>query len=172
MIVGRVKRNWRVRSQGQMESLLLRHAKKGLEIAAGVGHRWLLREHLLRAPVIATYQKQSHCYVNCAEIMMNSSTEYLLPHTESGWSFSWSPMKWVTIKCYIFGKTLQNFYMATWLWRQAPTQRCHKYLSTLTAPSQAWLPGPKYQAFGIEAQNCNYQLSELFSSLPSGSPTA
>lgn len=73
----------------------------------------------------------------------------------------------------ILGKTLQNFCMATWLWRQAPTQRCHRYLSTLTALSQAWLLRPKYQAFGIEAQNCSYQLSysELFSSLPSGSPT-
>lgn len=120
MIVGKAKRNWRVRSQEQRESLLLRHAKKGLEIAAGVWHSLLLKEHLLRAPVIATHQEQSHCYVNCAGIMMNSSTEYLLPqyllpHTESGWSSSWSPMKWVTIKWYIFGKTLQNFYVATWL---------------------------------------------------------
>lgn len=89
----------------------------GLVIAAGVGHRFgVLREQLLRAQVTATHQKhQSHCYVNCAEIMMNSSTEYLLPHTESGWSSSRSPMKWVTIKWYKFGKTLQNFYKATWL---------------------------------------------------------
>lgn len=42
--------------------------------------------------------------------------------------------------------------------------------SSLTALSQAWLPGPKYQAFGIEAQNCSYQFSEMLSSLPSGSP--
>lgn len=44
--------------------------------------------------------------------------------------------------------------------------------SSLTALSQASLPGPKYQAFGIEAQNCSYQFRAMISSLQSGSPAA
>lgn len=44
-----------------MESLLLRRTEEGLGLvaAAGVWHRLLLREHLVRAQVTKTYQKHS-----------------------------------------------------------------------------------------------------------------